>query len=527
MRKPHHRSTKLLVATLAVSLVTACGSTVQTEDTSLQGAALAPPGAFVDEEGNLVDAEGNPIPVDEEGNPILPDAGGVGTGPTGGGGTGPGGSTPSGSTPSGTPAPNGPEEGGLDDVEGGIIEVGITYAEAGGNAAIGAAGITQGDGKARGQAMVDYVNETGGIAGKKLKAVFASYDATSPQSPASQDQAACAQFFEDNDVAIVWGGGVSDVFDQCALKAGALVLGSGTIIGPDAGYFSRYPNTFSLSTFSIERIATGMAGAFGRNGYYDDWSPRADIPAGTKLGLLTYDDPTFRAGADVMLAALEKAGHPVADSDAIYVRLGRTTAEAGGTAADVNNAVLRFSASRVTHVVMLDPSAVIAIFFAKSSDNQNYYPRWGIGSGSGLQVMSDQGLADNDNLGGAVGMNWLPNLDLPRNAYAKYRNSESARCLKIIKDKTGAEPTSTNEEGLMYGACDQAFVTVQALRPLRELSLSAALDALNRLGTSYTSPLVGPTIIDARHHDTARAAYDAVWDSSCRCQRYTRSYSLP
>src|SRR5437763_937118 len=59
------------------------------------------------------------------------------------------------------------------------------------NAAIGAAGITQGDEKANDQIVIDDINAHGGVAGRKIVPIFHGLDATSTNTLDSQYQAAC------------------------------------------------------------------------------------------------------------------------------------------------------------------------------------------------------------------------------------------------------------------------------------------------------------------------------------------------
>jgi ABC-type branched-subunit amino acid transport system substrate-binding protein len=103
------------------------------------------------------------------------------------------------------------------------IFIGIAYTANGdqANAAIGAA-ISRGDERKNAQAVIDQINERGGVAGRKLKPVFYAYDAQSTETSASQDQGACAAFTEDNKVFAVASGGLTETFNGCMQKAGVL-----------------------------------------------------------------------------------------------------------------------------------------------------------------------------------------------------------------------------------------------------------------------------------------------------------------
>ena len=95
-----------------------------------------------------------------------------------------------------TTAPTGPSPGVTDDT----IKIGITYTDA---AALQAIGLDYEFGDLEGayQALIDDINDAGGIHGRKLEAVFAPIDPTSP-TPAEEK---CVELTEDEDVFMVVG----------------------------------------------------------------------------------------------------------------------------------------------------------------------------------------------------------------------------------------------------------------------------------------------------------------------------------
>ncbi|MGA8255996.1 MAG: hypothetical protein WB767_05405, partial [Nocardioides sp.] len=238
-----------LVSTLASIVLAACGSTVQTEQTlsSTPGTvgSLQVPGAPVD--GSL-------------GAPVAP-AGSAGA---------PGGSTPGGTGPvtgidglpvpvspddpaaptsSDTPVPNQPTNTTTTDSGSGPVSIGVAYPSNGdaANAALGAASVTLGDVRSNMQVVINDINERGGVNGRPIEVVYHGYDAQSSDTKSNQDQAACSDFTEDNEVLLVIGSGQGENLDACLAKAGIPQVVAGTLLKRDEAYFDRYPTLFDVT----------------------------------------------------------------------------------------------------------------------------------------------------------------------------------------------------------------------------------------------------------------------------------------
>src|SRR3954447_8704301 len=176
------RALSAVVAALAFTLV-ACGTTVK-------GAGTAGGSSDLSVGGN--GAPGGPSAAPGAGAGALGTGGSTGSGAqttglgTGGGGAGPlpgGGNVVS----TNTAAPL-------------LIGV-VNQRNAGaGDAALGADNSDPGSFRADYTAFIKYINAQGGIAGHPLKPVFAEFDATSPQSISTQEQAACDTWTHDNHV---------------------------------------------------------------------------------------------------------------------------------------------------------------------------------------------------------------------------------------------------------------------------------------------------------------------------------------
>lgn len=414
------------------------------------------------------------------------------------------------------------------------INVGIVYTKNGaaGNAAIGGGGISSSNEKDNADAVIAEINAHGGVAGRKLRAVYATYDATSSQPAGAQDQAACDALTKDNKIFAVTTSGLTDVFPKCMQSAGVTVLTSGAIIDQDIAKLREFPTLFQLGTLSQDRMMREEAKSLGRQQYYTGWNTTtgsASPATPTKVGILTLDDPRWtRPLKSILLPALKAAGHPVASADVQLVPMAHTTGDAGAQAQAVGNAVLRLRSDGVTHLVILDASATITIFFATAAKNQGYYPRIGANSATGMQALTDAKIGGNNIFKGAVGLGWFPSLDLPQADAVKHQGPATKKCLEIINRRTGQSLSSGNGASLALIACDTGyFLKAAADRAGGNLTQGGLVAAAESLGTSFTTALYGASRLGPDRHDALEPGYDMAWDTSCTCAKYVRSFSIP
>lgn len=404
------------------------------------------------------------------------------------------------------------------------ILIGITYTANGeqANAAVGAA-ISRGDERQNAKAVIAQINERGGVAGRKLVPVFHAYDAQSAEPNESQDQAACATFTQDKKVFAVASIGLTENFTACLHKAGVLQITSGSIINYDDEYMRKYP-TFFHQRLSQERMMRDLVAGFGRQSYFSGWDAALAKPAATKakVGIVTIDLPTFiRPLEKVLLPALAKAGQPVDPSLVFRIAFAATTTQAGATAADVQNATLRLRNAGVTHVIVLDVSAFMTLAFLNSNRNQRYFPRLGVNSGSGIQALYVTGAVDVTALNGAVGVGWLPTLDLPSGKGDPYLTSATKECLANNKKRTGQTFTSTNAATFALSACDSINAVAAAISKAgKTLNFDTGRIAMESLGSSLRTAVVPKVLFGPNRHDGLETGFDLFWDSACACVKY-------
>lgn len=404
------------------------------------------------------------------------------------------------------------------------IFIGFTYTKDGdqANAAVGAA-ISRGDERQNARAAIDQINERGGVAGRKLVPVFHGYDGQTAEPNESQDQAACTTFTQDKRVFAVVDVGLTENLTACLARAGVLQLAPGSIIFYDDAYMRKYPSFFH-QRLNQDRMMRALVPALQRQGYFSGWNANLAQPAQgkAKIGILSLDEASFNRPLDkVMLPTLARAGQPVDPSLVYRISRAATTAQAGETAADVQNATLRFRDAGVTHVILLDSSAFMTLTFLNAARNQRYFPRLGVNSASGLQALYDAGVVDETAYNGAVGLGWLPGLDLPAGQSDRYLTGAAKECLDNIQKRTGQRFTSTNAATLALSACDAvSFVAGAISKAGPTINFTTGLAGAEALGGSLRTAVVPRVFFSPQRHDGLEFGFDLFWDSACKCAKY-------
>lgn len=520
--KPHALSRTS--CTVLLALTAACGSTVQTSSTTSLGGGAG---------DGLSPASGTSPTTSGSGGSGLPSGGSSGIGQVGTDGTSSSRTTVPLGDPSGgnsAPAALGATPYGLG-VTSTTITVGATYLTNGdaANSALGASGVTTGDGRANLEALRDEINAHGGIAGRRLVLVLHPYDAQSTLPGTTQDAAACADFTQDHHVIAVFPLSLSDVLPDCLKKAGVVQLRAGALVGEDKAYFNQYPNAFLLDTMIQDRILKDVVTSFQRQKYFGAWNNLTGQPgvAPVKVAVLTYDEPSFRrAVAGTLLPQLRAAGHTVDSGDVFYVHRPQSESDVSGTVSGIKSATLRMQQDGITHLVFNDATGLILGLFSTNAQTQAYFPRFGITSGAAPQASYTAGLVKANQLNGMSGNGWLPTIDLPAADGTRYGTSATQRCLDIMKRRTGQTYTSTNAASIALIACDSLFLVQQALAKAPSLSPAGLIAGIESLGGSFVSALLPASFLSSQH-DNAIQAFDQNWVASCNCVRYSSPRDVP
>lgn len=518
----HHRPSHALLATLVViaTLTAACGSTVQTTGTSAAG-AVGVDGLSVPAGGEL-GIDGQPItpgPLDAVGQPLSAtgqesaagtseNAAGTGAG-VGTGGT----SSQSGSGP-GTSSGDGRVGArtwpGLTAT---TINIGYYYVNtAAMNSAVegtGAEGSSAGDYSKQVQAVANWLNARGGIAGRKIRLV--GYEANINDPVAVSGQAACDHWTQDNKVYAGIGAGPSasdETLLSCMAKRGALALSTAYDVG-DQAMFDRYrPHYFAPASLDYVTAAREYVMGLGSGAFF---------PRDAKVGLLTYDAPVNRRAVDRgVRPTLTRLG--VGEPEVAYLRPPSSLSDQATLVSAIQSSVLRFRSEGVTHVLFLDGNASISYFFIQQAESQGYKPRYGFSTLSYPSFL--QANFGPEQLRGSLGVGWSPtqdvgSADLPPNA-------ARSQCQEI-QNAAGNRPASQPDLTIQLQICSQFFFLKEALsRSSSGVTPTDFAAAASKIGgtTATAAYSLGDSYSPGKPWGAA-VVRSLAYVEACSCFRYT------
>jgi hypothetical protein len=415
------------------------------------------------------------------------------------------------------------------------VYVGVMY-QSGSDQANKALGnnVTSGDQKADAQAVIDDINAHGGVAGRKLVPVYYDLQTTDARPYTTIDAEMCAKFTQDNHVFAAAAEGLTDNFTACLTNAGVLQVNSlGQLIGPDKAYFEKYPYVFQMAYVSQERMMSAEVPSLVRQNYFSGWNTTTGVAANgvpAKLGVLSFDTLNWSQPLrHVMLPALARAGHAVDPSDVQEVAYPSQTTDIGSTVTQIQSAVLRFRQDGVTHVIVLDGNGSMTLYMLNNMRGQHYYPRLGINSATGAETLATQYHQDTQSFNGAVGIGWLPLLDLPPGIGDKHFTSRTKDCITMIEKRTGQSFPDTNSASIALAYCDELHLIADAAAKagpvINRDTASAAIESFR--GNFPTVGSLG-LYFSPTQHDGIEYGYDLEFDESCACTKYVRGpYRIP
>ena len=412
------------------------------------------------------------------------------------------------------------------------IQVGITFVKdaAAGLQAIGVQGATLGDMQRYAQAFVDEANAHGGLGGRKIQPVFFGYD-VNPGSASydQQDAQACALFTQDNHIEVAIVNFAGSALNECMRKRGIPQLEDGPTGGVSESTLKQYSDLVVLGGFNLDRRARQQVPAMVREKYFSAWdniNGKAGATQPVKVGVITYDYPGFKPAVQgSMLPALKAAGY--AATKVVYVPAHDSYDDLSKMQPQINNAVLDFRASGITHVIIYDDNGVASLFFMQAAQNQKYHPRYGINSGNNMQVLIK--LVDASQLNGAIGIGWDPSFDIAdaKSPTSKWANSARRSCYQLMVSKkisTGQGFNETSE--MMYCSVIRALKNRWDAMPTK--AASNLIASINTYGSSFVDPQVDLTWLSPTQHDGNGGVYDYYYDTPSGTMKYSGGiHALP
>lgn len=360
-------------------------------------------------------------------------------------------------------------------------------------------------------AVISWINDHGGIAGRKVVYVRQQTDQTSG-TWASQAQTTCANFAEDNHVfaAISSSVGGDDSLAAC-LTAHQTPLVQEDFWPFDAAAYAKFGNYMYQPGRSIpERWTTGYVDGLYDHHFFD----------GGKVGIIRFDKPVFAAMASSMRNRLGAHGIAVTDEEAVLTPA--SVADFGAMGAQIGNAILSFRSKGVDRVLFAEYGGILPFIMLAAADGQKYHPRYGFSSIDRANTQAGQSSASQ--LHGAMNVGWTPDEDVTNNQ--DRRGGNAALCLQIAKEK-GVAGDGGGLRLYMQLFCDSMFFLKAALDHATALTPEGLRAAAESLGTSYDSPYTYGTRLGPNRHDGAALMRTTQYDDGCGCFVYSDGNTIP
>ena len=356
-------------------------------------------------------------------------------------------------------------------------------------AAIGANATAVDEGQVS-RALVNWFNERGGLAGRRIDIVLHETNPVNG-SFAQQAQAACATFTQDNEVFVVMSSAVGgdDSMLRCLAERDQPLI-EGNLWLFDEPYFQQHRGIlYQPARMMADRWVRVYVDGLNELGYLEEGRDG--------LGLLRFDAPVFeRMSNNVFKPRLQQLGYTLTDE--VVIQSPKGVGDFGGMANELNAAVLRMKAKGVTHLMFLENNGIAAFFFFGQAESQGFRPRYGFNSLDILGTMENN--ADPMQLQNAVGVSFYPPSDLNGDRDHLGNNPNLLLCEQIMRD-AGLLTTGY----YVQPRCDAFFFLAEALRHAPALTKEGLLTGVEALGTSYQGSM-------APHSYTrfGRGDYDGV-----------------
>lgn len=359
-------------------------------------------------------------------------------------------------------------------------------------------------------ALIRYYNKHGGIAGRQIKVVESTVNATS-SSYSTDVEAACAKFTQDYKVDVVLttaGTGSFDSFESCLAKAHLVNLEAYDQGNTDQATFARYPTLFTVGAPMIDHAVTATLRGLTTSGY---------ISSKNKIGVIVEACPYNIRAFELSYAPLAKQlGLSVTRRDVTCVN---GAGDLGTMIQQVTTAVLPFRSAGIDRVSFIsDFESVGVLAFGDQAESQGWKPGYALTSAAHIGSNAPQ--YSQPQLPQMVGVGNLPNVDLSSRGTP---TGDVARCRSILASE-GVTASAPADFSIMDTACDVFWLLEDGLtRSHGNSALSALVPALDAVGNSHRSASVlgATTTYDAGRRDGAPLSAIFAFQPACKCFRYT------
>ena len=348
------------------------------------------------------------------------------------------------------------------------------------------------------QAMVDYVNKHGGVGGRQIQPVYASFDVAQAESDPNVNTEICHSLTEDYHVFAVVGGGGTPNGDACYAQHGTLDFDF-LYTAPDLAFLqSTSPYIWATEAGSLDReMRWEMAGLTSRKFF-------SGVGASNVGVIVAQDAVNERVYSQVTLPALQAAG---ISSPLKFEVPYDTESDLANT---MKQAVVQFQAKGITYVSFQGGGSggggSYAILFMVNAESQHYNPRYGLGSSDAPVALAQnvpqdqfQDAAGNPAL--AVGV--AADTDTDEQHYLPWPSTPNEKTCASIEAAAGNSFSSREGALAILANCNGVFDLQQGAQGLTTLNAQLWANHFMQLGAGVFNDSVYSAVAGPQHWDAA------------------------
>jgi hypothetical protein len=413
------------------------------------------------------------------------------------------------------------------------IKLGITYVKDANSAneAAGFGQIGRIDQRRGYEAMIREINKNPPF-GRKLVPVWYSQtnDEIASKGGERISQEACAHFTQDNKVFMMWDGaligGSDTTFHVCATKAGIPEMGFSGGLSWSKTY-KDFPYLVDPTDAALDRMARFEVDQLYKHGFFSKfkdnqlpYTPQKPADGKPRIGLIRYDQPSYKAGAAAMKERLAAHGLSLCDGCEFEIAYSSDNPqEQLDDATEVNAAIQSCKSKGCTHMLFLGSTAGVRItlFFVDGAEKQQYRPRLGFNP-------LDAPTAVRDFLGAPSYPQFRQSV-LIADGPTEFdvRTDAFKKCKKLFEDAgedfSGEQGVNKQDEIPLW--CDTAWYTKAALQAAgRTLTVDTLMNGVATI-TPVESASVYLMQTKAERHDGSGAIRVGAWFDDCNCWKPT------
>jgi len=356
------------------------------------------------------------------------------------------------------------------------------------------------------QALVNYVNNHGGLLGRKITPVYYDLNALTGAAGAA-DQAMCTSFTQDHHVfAVMDQINTSSTLISCLQKAGVVAFDPVSSVAMDDTSFAQNPLYGTAGSLSLTRVAQVEVNGLYKQGYFG---------SNPKVALVGYDSAPFtRAISQALKPALAAHGLKLADQELVAPIAGLS--DVAAVQQQLGSAVLRFKGEGIDHVLFFDTNGGTVNPWTQAATPQNYFPRLGLTTNEYPAQQSYIGNTRNpkqvQEFSTALGVGWSPVTDVADSP----ANATGTLCDTVME---AGGVTAAQAHGF-WSTCDELLDFAAGVNAGGGLTAADALSGLGRAGSLPSAELVAPPQYTAGRRDGAAAVRDLSYSAKCQCFQY-------